>query len=409
MRVLLSLTFKASKKEPLAELLERANAAFVGAGVVEPTVRFLLADAAAPPNVQGISLPRRVSAIDRVLKRWPEMAAFLAATTPGPLGHRVRTLSNIEQGATQVPFARLVEIARGVPRSFPFHMVRFVFSAPEFGLEPAALPPGLRPGTAPVVPGLMITDNWWVNGRERALTGHVLVEAAATSASLPRLPDAVAAVAAALGKFKTEQKVLPTQPIETAPPPIAGVVPFPARPMESQLTPEVAANIAAVIERHRANFASTVARARLPHDFPSVEVAIGARTTAVEPTGPKKPALQSAFKPLGYSVTGDTGTFTLRRKTSANLTVEVWLDVGTWSRKLSGGYRVIGLGFRAPHWLTLSRHDMQLRSYPILGAEHWQKMVENLAALVSEIDRSFPVEIEAAAGPSPAWFEPPAL
>jgi hypothetical protein len=44
--------------------------------------------------------------------------------------------------------------------------------------------------------------------------------------------------------------------------------------------------------------------------------------------------------------------------------------------------------------------------YPIGNEERWRRIVENLAALVTELDRSFVPAVEAAAGPSPEWYRP---
>jgi hypothetical protein len=44
--------------------------------------------------------------------------------------------------------------------------------------------------------------------------------------------------------------------------------------------------------------------------------------------------------------------------------------------------------------------------YPIGDAGRWQKIVENLAALVAELDSSLVPEIERAVGPSPEWYQP---
>jgi hypothetical protein len=44
--------------------------------------------------------------------------------------------------------------------------------------------------------------------------------------------------------------------------------------------------------------------------------------------------------------------------------------------------------------------------YPIGDAARWAQIVENLAALVAELDRTFVPAIEAAAGPSPEWYHP---
>jgi hypothetical protein len=44
--------------------------------------------------------------------------------------------------------------------------------------------------------------------------------------------------------------------------------------------------------------------------------------------------------------------------------------------------------------------------YPIGDADRWHQIVENLAALVTELDRSFVPAVEAASGPSPEWYSP---
>jgi hypothetical protein len=44
--------------------------------------------------------------------------------------------------------------------------------------------------------------------------------------------------------------------------------------------------------------------------------------------------------------------------------------------------------------------------YPIGGPERWQQIVDNLAALVAQLDRTFVPEIEAISGPSPHWYKP---
>ena len=65
----------------------------------------------------------------------------------------------------------------------------------------------------------------------------------------------------------------------------------------------------------------------------------------------------------------------------------------------------MGLGFKARLPLGVSKHSIG-GQYKIGNAEHWQKLVDNLAALVAELDRSFVPAIETAAGPSPEWFTP---
>lgn len=120
----------------------------------------------------------------------------------------------------------------------------------------------------------------------------------------------------------------------------------------------------------------------------------------------KKPILARAFKPLGYDCLAGRGTFTLRRRTPANLTVEINIDVGTWSRSISATFHVLGLNFNAALPLPVSKRAIGTLQYPIGDAERWRRIVENLAAFTRELDRGFVPAIEAAAGSSPDWYRP---
>jgi hypothetical protein len=54
----------------------------------------------------------------------------------------------------------------------------------------------------------------------------------------------------------------------------------------------------------------------------------------------------------------------------------------------------------------VSANDVLGAQYPIGDAAQWEKITENLGALVRELERSFVPEIETAAGPSPEWYQP---
>ena len=111
MRVALHTTFAASKKEPLATMLSRVHQAFLDAGLGEPTVRFTFSDA---------PLAGFVSSVDRVLKRLPDMARFLATDSPMKGLPEVRRFSNAVSGEAAA-FSSIQAIAVGIPRAFPFH------------------------------------------------------------------------------------------------------------------------------------------------------------------------------------------------------------------------------------------------------------------------------------------------
>jgi hypothetical protein len=244
-----------------------------------------------------------------------------------------------------------------------------------------------------VLPGVIVGDTWWVNGRVRSLYALTIVEADAAGKKLPATPDSVAAVFAACGKAKSTVQL----PLGAGPE--AGAASSPAGP-----SPEAAREVAAVVRDFRTRLAEIVDRAALPHDLePALEML--ANTPLGEPSGPKKPVLVEAFKPLGYDCRGGSGTFTLRRRTAGNLTVEIELDVGAWSNSLTAMFHVHGLGFTALLPIPVSKRALR-GQYPIGGPERWRKIVDNLAAFVRELERSFVPAVEAAAGPSPEWYRP---
>jgi hypothetical protein len=166
MRVALLTTVAASRKEPLADMLQRIYQAFSDAGLGEPVIRF---------NFGDTEVPGAVSSVDRVLKRHPELARFVTSAVPPPLiaGARRITNDSLSPAAGQaVPFPTLHAIAAGVPRSFPFHTIAIHFHAPAFG----ELSPGSA-GSAEMTCGILVGDSWWVNGRNRSLSACTLVEA----------------------------------------------------------------------------------------------------------------------------------------------------------------------------------------------------------------------------------------
>jgi hypothetical protein len=382
MLVALVLTYRASRKEPLGDVLERIHAAFLASGLGEPTIQFSLADS----PLGGMS------SVDRVLTRHPALQQLLWTGAPLPTLPPIKQISNglgSPVPGQAVPFDTLLAIAKGVPRSFPLHKAMFHFRSPAFGVAvPSAAPLGAMPS------GVIVSDSWWVSGRSRSVSAVVTVEVADDSAAIPAPPGEVAAVLAACGKVESTTQV----PLAARSDP--SLVAQPLAP-----SPEIAQAVSDIIRDYRARLADVIDRAALPHDLPPALEAL--QTIGLgETTGPKKPVLVRAFKPMGYDCRGGSGTFTLRRRTAGNLTVELELDVGTWSRSLTAMYRVIGLGFATVLPLPVSKRAMGSMQYKIGDAAHWQQMVDNLAALVSELDRSLVPAIEAAAGPSPQWFKP---
>jgi len=390
MRVLLLTTFAASKKEPLVAMMDRIHQAILNAGLGEPTIRFNFGDALVP----GFT-----SSVDRVLKRHPELTRFVTDAEPAPGIAGARRISNgpLSQGAGEtVPYETLQAIAAGVPRSFPFHNVTIHFFIDAFGILG---PDGRR--TAEMLPGILLSDSWWVNGRVRSLSACTVVEVEASAKKLPAPPEPVAAVFAACGKVKrTVQAPVPGAADAATAPPLR----LPGGTLVASPDPAAARAVKPIVEDYRARMKEIVERAALPHDLPPQGEALQSSLGAT--AGPRKPALERAFGPMGYSCKGGSGTFMLRRRTSTNLTVELSLDVGTWSHLVLGMFRVLGVGFKASLMLPVAPRAIPGAQYPIGDAEQWAKVVDNLAALVTELDRTFVPDVERAAGPSPGWYQP---
>lgn len=387
MRVVLQTSFAASKKEPLVEMLNRVRQGFVDAGL-EPFIRFNLADGMAVSS----------SIVDRAVKRYPDLARFVTEAPPMPGLPPTRRLSNgpLSDGANQaMPLETLQAIATGVPRSFPFPSIAIHFHSPEFG----ELAPTMT-ALVPMLAGVLITDKWWVNGRQRSLSACTVAEVEAGAKKLPAPTGAIATVLAACGKArKTIQAPLPDD-LGTAPVP---AVRLPSGMMVPSANPELAVAVKAINVKYRDRMPEIVKEARLPHDLPSTTEMLQALSGVN--SGPKKPALEEVFKPMGYSIRGQNAGFTLQRRTAANTTLMVHLDTGTWSHNLSAMLLVYGLGFKAV--LSLPPTEKSAGGqYQVGDAEHWRKIVENLGALVRELERTFVPEIEATTGPSPEWYQP---
>lgn len=377
MRVAILTTFRKQKKEPLSATLLRVHQAFQSSGLAEPAITFTFSDA----PIDGFT-----SSVQRAVKRFPQLRRFQTSAPLLPSAPAAAQISNgpgTPAAGQSLPFETLLEITNGIPRSFPFHGALIHFYSPEFG---ETLPmPALVPAKTP---GIAISDSWWVNGRNRNLAALTILHAPMEAQELPPSPAAVQSVLAACGK-PTDVLQLPLPGFETAP-----------DTMTASLGPRnVLYDVSTIVNRYKAQLSERMDRAALPH-------AIEADTDRGQVSGPKKPALVAAFKPLGYSCRGESGAFTLRRRTPSNHTIEISLDVGTWSNSLTGFFEVQGLGFAARLPMPVSKQTIGRPQIPIGGAERWTHIVQNLAALTAELDRSFVPEIEAAGGPVPAWYKP---
>jgi len=372
MRVARNHSLAASKKESLAELTGRIRQAFLNARLLEPTIRF---------SLMGEGRVEGYSPIDRVLKRYPEMKRFetFSAAMGGP---ELRLLTNAASGEA-AEYSTILAIAAGVPRSYPFSAVVLHFHAPAFGERFIGLP---KFGHS--LPGVMVTDNRWVNRRHRALSVYTVVDA-----------DEGEASAESGGRRCRDQGLREGTP---------------NRP---------AASTGAGWSNHRRFHPSRESGGgqgdcrRLPRadkrgcgaSRPAAQFAPGGGNPASECRGHRRSAQTRAGSRIqadGLCMPRGIGRVYLTRRTSGNLTVELYLDVGTWSHSVSAIFLAQGAGFKVSLGIPVAPEDPAFGQYPIGDAAQWQRIVENLAAMVRELDRSFVPEIERAAGPTQAWYQP---
>ena len=116
--------------------------------------------------------------------------------------------------------------------------------------------------------GILASDSWWVNGRNRSLSACALVEADPASKKLPSPAAVVATVLSALGKARrTVQAPLLSATSEAATGPVPGVR-TPMGAMIASANPEAARAVQAITADYRARLPEIVERAALPHLLP---------------------------------------------------------------------------------------------------------------------------------------------
>ena len=379
MQVAILTTFQANKREPLAVLLERIHTAFLNSGLSEPALQFCFSDA----PVAGF-----VSSVDRVLKRHPDLRRFVSTAQVTAGGPAIQQISNGGAAGNQEPigFSTLLAVASGVPRSFPFHNLLIQFQAPAFGL---ALPLGCLAGNA--TPGIIVRDSWWVNGRQRTLVALTGVEADPARPKLPSPSGPVAAVLAACGKAKSTVQ-LPLVETPTA-----------STPQVPELDPKAPSRVRAVVQDYRATLGKRWTGRRFPM--------ICRRPPRLWP--PQALDRRPGQRSRCWSVRSTKWDTTVaadqeRSRFAVERPAILRCKSASASERGVGKLSVVSWCWDQtlkclPLLVCNALGDVQ---YPIGDSERWQQIVDNLAALVAEYDRSFVPQVEAASGPAPAWYRP---
>jgi hypothetical protein len=386
MKVAAIYSFSVDKKEQVGAMLKRFHTLIKEECHHEPLIEFAFTDAW---RESESSASRGISSIERVLKRFSELKRFQTSIRMPHSGYVAHQLTNkiyTSENLQSIEFETHQAIAKGVPKSFPFHEYSITLHSKIFGEGRAYILGSLQ------CSGLRIEDSWSISGRRRALTLFTIVEVGRDSAAMPRSEETVARILSLCGKVRKTTHI----PLEAA-----GIGEL--RP--ASLSQEKRNAVDRIFSDAEANIAGIIDRAQLPYDLPSPKDILNDEVPN-NILGPLKPSLASAFRPLGYSCLGASGTFFLRRKTSSNITVELNIDVGTWYRAASVFFKMEGLGFCNQLTLPVTKSAVGKHQYKFNDLRRWQQIVDNLAALTKELDLTFVPQVENIAGPSPDWFLP---
>jgi hypothetical protein len=340
--------------------------------------------------------PRSVSAIDRAIKRYPELERYRLAScrSDGITGQILSSIDVHHVTAKPCGFVSpetLMELVRGFPRSYPFWQADFFFTT---GLpwqatsEPERLLPAAETWNlfAEPIPRLAFRLNWRPSGYRAAVHAvRSLGDAAMFDRALPPLADAATTCLATFGKPRTGLMLRRTDD-------------------ESALLVPITARLSALHEEWSDRSTREMATLALPHALP----VNGTGTQYYPLMLSHKASLLAAFQPRGYrysSANSGNGSFELHKRTPNRNRIAICFDVGTTSRRYSGDISVRGIrGFCcAP--LPAHPEQASYSSYDVGSDDAWQKIVENLAVLTDHLEQVFVPEVDDVLGQTPDWYE----
>lgn len=396
MKLYRKYTFRIEKRESLGSLFQRVTDVLNQFGQTSK-VYFYFED-------QAIG---SVSACDRLIKRFPvfESFAFTHAEARANPPKIIKSISNFNnswdisyesQSATAISTEILSNVAVGVPRSFPFHYSHFIFdnvsllntSEPDTGdassqvLQYSSRVPRSYNNSA-----IVLDSHWWVSRREHHLTVIVALPIPTAGEEVVLLPEKTKSFIQAFGKIAEERlEIVYTQ-------------------QEATERQAVIARLVSVTTRYNQNIGNIIQTLPLPHSLPSVEQ-VGLHGEEFK-IGSMKDVLVKYFKSLGYCYQAKRsghGIYSLTKLTPNNNELEIYLDVGSWSRSVTASFSFNGMSMSGSVGLPVSKNAIDVAQYPILSIEQWRQIVENLVVVVNYLEKTFAVEADEVSGSTPRWY-----
>jgi len=392
MRLFRHITFRPHELPAFGETCESAIGLLRDLGEPDAPIGFYFSDK------DGVG--KRASG--RALKKMPVLASFAL--------DKAQTFSNLDawrSGApsTSVPKPSLsqqmlLEIAHGIPRTFPFDLTMVLFDQVPWGCCLSGQPPlyetSLRDPHLELasLEGLLAhgyysswiigRNDWWHPKRRQALMARIEMDVPPSDQTTPPdLPERVRRLIERLGPVQREELIAK---------PDAGV-------QEDQLQ--------ALLAKDSAEAEAELKELALP--YPGL-LDPAARPVDSLPTGdnvPPKKSLQGAMKPLGYqwvSNMGMPGGYFLRKRTAQNHLIELVFDMGTWYQQCSAT-----LSIRGPFstFVHIDICPIGGRAGEVIStgnSSKWQRMCQNFAVIVQHLEHKLLPRIAQIAEPAPKWF-----
>jgi hypothetical protein len=374
--------YKRKSKERLLQLFQRVLAVTGEPGRGCRGVLFLFSD-----NAGG-----KVSAVARVIKAHPEMAAF---RYEGPVWPNSKDLPryaalgnfgppfmehNPNQPTGTPPIATLVDILEGIPRRFPFRQAFITIDGVDWDdaghllserAAPDKHPPAAGHGRY-LFPCVMLNDD-----------AHVFMQAVVElSPSNPRVSAVAKAKLDRIGAIGAETTRALYDGGEEG-----------ARFLEQHQ------RATAFVDRFKADLGSWLrSRVALPADLPPTNASGSDKPFSL------KDILTKAFAPLGYQKVprmSDQSVTVLDKRLPSNHRLELFVDRGTTSRALTCTFAFYGV--EKTHSFDLPVHPDQRGSYPADGQEVVNAVVGNWAAIVRALENDFVPELIRIYGADPDW------
>ena len=326
-----------------------------------------------------------VDACARLVQRFPQMRPFYTRRPSRVSDGMMRIVSNItsewsewgnDTSEALVDPALILEIAKGIPRSFPLKDVAYVIDRIPWGRPAGAWEPSNC---------LTLNHSWWISGRRNWFNAHVELP---IDSAITRLPEAPVEVRACLARFGAIRSV--------------EVVAYRSQEEERQLS---AADDRS--QRLRDEILAEQTTERFLQTLPehlSRDASRGPSTVVLQVGQPIrfKKLISARVKPLGYRHAGKlgfVGVIVFSKLTQNNNLILLEFHFGWWC------FVSCTMHVKGPMWdASVEVRFTDQFQYAIFAADTFERVMANIASTLPWLEDTFVKGLEQIYGPAPAWF-----